>query len=379
MKNLMLIVGARPNFMKVAPLIRGIQQSFEKKFRFILIHTGQHYDPEMSDSFFKDLEIPEPDYNLGVGSATHSVQTARIMERFEPLCLKEKPDYVVVFGDVNSTLACTLVAVKNHIKVAHVEAGLRSFNRAMPEEINRVLTDQVSDCLFTPDTIANANLLNEGIEERRIFRVGDIMIDALHWELKRATTSDIHVRIGVEKGRPYGVMTLHRAGNVDDREILTRLMNIADRVSEKLPVVFPVHPRTAKRLEEFGLNRQISRSGFEDSSSNLIIIKPVGYRDFLKLIMDSSFVLTDSGGLQKETTVMHVPCLTFRDTTEWTTTVSTGTNRLLGSSPDSEKVLEIVETLISGEKPGDVFLPEFWDGHTAHRILSVLDKKADRI
>jgi len=378
MKKLILVVGARPNFMKVAPLIREIHYSFEQSIQFVLVHTGQHYDPEMSDTFFNELEIPAPSYNLEVGSATHSIQTAKVMERFEPLCLKENPDYVVVFGDVNSTLACTLVAVKNHIKVAHVEAGLRSFDRAMPEEINRLLTDQVSDCLFTPGAGADENLLKEGVDKKRIFRVGDIMVDALKWEIKRAVSSDILKRINLEKMQPYGVMTLHRAGNVDNRGTLSRLMKLAENISRRLPVVFPVHPRTAKRLKEFDLKYKTGVPEDGHKQSGIIFIKPVGYRDFLKLIMASSFALTDSGGLQKETTVLRVPCLTLRDTTEWTETVSKGTNTLLGSSPDPERVMELVENLLAAKKPPNVVLPEFWDGKTAYRILKVLDREVGR-
>jgi len=370
MRKLMLVVGARPNFMKVGPLIRAIEKDYKKIFRPILVHTGQHYDPEMSDAFFRDLQIPKPDYNLDVGSATHGVQTARIMERFEPICEKESPACIVVFGDVNSTLACALVGAKNHLKVAHVEAGLRSFDRAMPEEINRVVTDVLSDFLFATDTVAVDNLKREGIEDDRIFRVGDIMVDALFWGKEKASRSGILERLNLAT-RSYAVATLHRAGNVDDRDVLTHLIGIILRISRRLPVVFPVHPRTEARLKEFQLLDTLT--GKENNDVHLI--KPVGYIDFLKLIMDSRFVLTDSGGLQKETTLLGVDCLTVRETTEWPLTVSQGTNTLLGRTPEPETVVNLVDRMLSGEGKKDYTLPELWDGRTSERILNVLRER----
>ena len=378
-KTLMLVVGARPNFMKVAPLIREIHRSFMDTFRFTLVHTGQHYDPEMSETFFGDLQIPTPDYNLGVGSASHGVQTARIMERFEPICEAESPSCIVVFGDVNSTLACALVGVKNHVKVAHVEAGLRSFDRSMPEEINRVVTDVLSDFLFATDPEAVQNLKREGIEEERIHRVGDIMVDALFWGREQAKRSAILDHLGLET-RAYGVVTLHRAGNVDDRETLSRLIEAIVGVSKVFPLVFPIHPRTESRLKEYGLTEKLFKLDHAHDkvkSIGILPVKPLGYLDFLKLVMDSRFVITDSGGLQKETTLLRVDCLTLRDTTEWPATLQYGTNRLLGRAPSPERLLEAVEGLLAGKQKRGVKLPEFWDGKTSERILGVLKKKLE--
>jgi len=366
----MLVVGARPNFMKVGPLIRAIEKDYKEIFRPILIHTGQHYDPEMSGTFFRDLQIPEPDYNLEVGSASHGVQTARIMEKFEPLCDKESPDCIVVFGDVNSTLACAIVGAKNHVKIAHVEAGLRSFDRSMPEEINRVVTDVLSDFLFATDSVAVDNLKREGIEDNRIFRVGDIMVDALFWGKERAKDSGILKRLNIESG-PYAVVTLHRAGNVDNREVLSGLIHIILEISRLLPVVFPVHPRTKSRLKEFLLFDDLMRK----DRRGVQVIKPIGYIDFLKLIMDSRFVLTDSGGLQKETTLLGVDCLTLRDTTEWPLTVVRGTNTLVGRKPEMKVVLNLVKKILSHGERRNIDLPELWDGHTSKRVLSVLQER----
>lgn len=377
-KKLVLVVGARPNFIKVAPMVRKLTQSFAEKFQFVLVHTGQHYDPEMSEAFFKDLDIPEPAYNLGVGSSSHGIQTARIMERFELLCEKEAPDCIVVFGDINSTLACTLVGAKKLIPVAHVEAGLRSFDRSMPEEINRIVTDVLSDFLFTPDGSADENLLKEGIQQGRIFRVGDIMVDALLWEREKAYHSSILQDLDLDNTHPYGVLTLHRAGNVDNPEVLTRLVEIATTVSEICPIIFPVHPRTEKRLKEFHLSEAMGRLYFsKDGRKNkgILTIKPVGYTDFIKLVMESDFVLTDSGGIQKETTLLGVECLTLRDTTEWPLTLSHGTNRLLGKMPDPGTVTKIVKEIVKKGERKAVDLPELWDGKTAERILNILGSK----
>ena len=366
------IVGARPQFIKAAAVSRVLRKS--TGIREVLIHTGQHYDPEMSEAFFRDLQIPEPDYNLGVGSATHSVQTARIMERFEPVCEKESPDCIVLFGDVNSTVACALVGAKNHVRIAHVEAGLRSFDRSMPEEINRVVTDVLSDYLFATDAVAVENLRREGIPEERILMVGDIMVDALFWGKERAKTSTILERFGLAPGS-YAVATLHRAANVDNFNVLSGLLQLLTEVSRHLTVVFPVHPRTKARLREFGLLNKIS--GDKKGSNNLIIIKPVGYIDFIRLIVDSKLVLTDSGGLQKETTLLGIPCLTLRDTTEWPLTVSQGTNRLLGSKPPVDKVLAVVKKILSGGERREITLPKGWDGRTAERILHTLVERLD--
>ena len=376
--KLMLIVGARPNFVKVAPLARKLSHLSHDKFQTILVHTGQHYDPEMSAAFFTDLAIPEPTYNLEVGSSSHGIQTARIMERFEALCEKENPGCIVVFGDINSTLACALVGAKNHIPVAHVEAGLRSFDRSMPEEINRIVTDVLSDFLFTPDESADENLLKEGIPREKIFRVGDIMVDALMWEKEKAQHSTIQRDLGFEPSQPYGVLTLHRAGNVDDPEVLTHLVRVAVKAAEVCPIVFPVHPRTKKRLKEFHLTGAVGRLYLSDEGKKkrgILAIKPVGHTDFIRLVMDSSFVLTDSGGIQKETTLLGVPCLTLRDTTEWPLTITHGTNTLLGKAPDPERVSETVQRLIEGEEHPPARLPELWDGRTSERIVRILENK----
>jgi len=378
--KLILVVGARPNFVKVAPLVRQLKEK-KDRFQSLIVHTGQHYNPEMSDTFFDDLAIPEPNYNLGVGSSTHGVQTARIMERFEALCAKESPDCIVVFGDINSTLACALVGAKNHIPIAHVEAGMRSFDRTMPEEINRVVTDVLADFLFTPDTTADENLLREGIPKERIFRVGDIMVDALMWEKERALRSSILEDLGLERNQPYGVLTLHRAGNVDNPDTLRRLVEIALKVSETCLLVFPVHPRTEKRLKEFHLSGIVGRLYSSENGRKrrgILAIKPIGYTDFIGLLMGSKFVLTDSGGIQKETTVLGIPCLTLRDTTEWPLTLTVGTNRLLGSTPHPDKVREIIFEILKGNEKKDSVqapLPELWDGKTSERICDVLDQR----
>ncbi len=374
----MLVVGARPNFIKVAPLIRKLSQTFAKELEYCLVHTGQHYDPEMSAAFFNDLAIPEPAYNLGVGSSSHGVQTARVMERFEALCEKETPDCIVVFGDINSTLACALVGAKNQIPVAHVEAGMRSFDRTMPEEVNRVVTDVLSEFLFTPDATADENLLREGIPREKIFRVGDIMVDALLWEKEKARFSTILSDLGLSVEEPYGVLTLHRAGNVDRPEVLTRLVDIATTASKTCPLVFPVHPRTEKRLKEFHLAGAMARlyaSADGHKKRGVLAIKPVGYTDFLRLIMDADFVMTDSGGIQKETTLLGIPCLTLRDTTEWPLTLSNGTNRLLGNMPDPQSVAGMVQAIVEKRERPRVTLPPLWDGKTAERILTVLKEK----
>jgi UDP-N-acetylglucosamine 2-epimerase (non-hydrolysing) len=354
------VVGARPNFMKVAPIVAEMgrrRERFEQK----LVHTGQHYDEAMSRSFFEDLGIPRPDINLEVGSASHAAQTARVMLAFEEVVLAESPDWVVVVGDVNSTLAATLVCVKLGIRVAHVEAGLRSRDRRMPEEINRIVTDALADLLLTPSRDADANLLAEGIDPSRIVFVGNVMIDTLLAERHRAEASDIRQRIGVDR-QAYAVVTLHRPSNVDDRDTLTGLLFALGEIATHVPVVFPVHPRTRGRIRDFGL----------DVPAGLLLVEPLGYLDFLKLYSESSLVLTDSGGIQEETTALGVPCLTIRDNTERPITVSEGTNQVVGTDP--QRIVAAAVEVLEGSRTFEGRLPEYWDGRTAQRIVDALER-----
>lgn len=352
-----LVCAARPNFMKIAPLYHALKkQTWAKP---VIIHTGQHYDPDMSDAFFEDLGIPKPDINLEVGSGSHAEQTARVMVAFEPVCIREKPDWIIVVGDVNSTMACTLVASKLGIKVAHVEAGLRSFDRSMPEEINRVVTDSIADLLFTPSEDGDANLMREGIAKEKIKRVGNIMIDTLAVNLERTRRLKAYDRFGVRE-KHYVFVTLHRPSNVDDQSSLAVIVGRLSELAKRVPVIFAIHPRTKKNLHRFGLDKAIK-------SSDLIISSPLGYLDTIGLVDKARFVLTDSGGLQEETTFLGIPCLTLRPNTERPITVTIGTNKL--TSLDSLEQ-DIAHLLNGGGKKGVV--PEFWDGHTAERILEVL-------
>ena len=356
------VVGARPNFMKVAPIVEEMKRR-EREFAPLVVHTGQHYDAGMSDAFFRDLELPEPDVFLGVGSGTHAVQTAAVMERFEPVVVRERPDWVLVVGDVNSTLACALVCAKLGVKVAHVEAGLRSRDRTMPEEINRLLTDQISDLLFTTSEDADQNLLAEGIPRERIRFVGNIMIDSLLRGLESAETSNIRETLGVA-GQDYAVVTLHRPSNVDSRESLAEILGALEEISERVRIVFPVHPRTRKTMAEFGFSESSGRN------ANLHLVDPLGYLDFLRLFSGAQLVLTDSGGIQEETTALGIPCLTLRENTERPITVEMGTNKLVGS--DRQRIVQAAFSILDGpsSKPGRV--PALWDGHTAERIVSCL-------
>ncbi|HEY7786746.1 MAG TPA: UDP-N-acetylglucosamine 2-epimerase (non-hydrolyzing) [Pyrinomonadaceae bacterium] len=352
------VVGARPNFMKVAPLVEEMKRR-EQQFSPLVLHTGQHYDQAMSDAFFRDLALPEPDVYLGVGSASQAAQTAAVMQRFEPVVVKEQPDWVVVVGDVNSTLACALVCAKLGIKVAHVEAGLRSRDRTMPEEINRLLTDQIADLLLTPSTDADANLIAEGIPEERIKFVGNIMIDSLLKLLPLAKRpSGLNVA-----DKEYGVVTLHRPSNVDEPNTLARIIEVLLEISRQLPLIFPVHPRTRKMLAEFGLGDRIAGSGLQ-------LIEPLGYLDFLGLYSRAKLVLTDSGGIQEETTVLDIPCLTLRENTERPITVELGTNTIVGTAP--EKILTAAQSVLDGSYKRRQSVPPLWDGHTAERIVDAL-------
>jgi UDP-N-acetylglucosamine 2-epimerase (non-hydrolysing) len=356
------VVGARPNFMKVAPIVEEMKRR-EREFAPLVVHTGQHYDAAMSDAFFRDLELPEPDVYLGVGSGTHAAQTAAVMERFEPVVVRERPDWVLVVGDVNSTLACALVCSKLGVKVAHVEAGLRSRDRTMPEEINRLLTDQISDLLFTTSEDADRNLLAEGIPRERIRFVGNIMIDSLLRGLERAASSTIRETLGVS-GQDYAVVTLHRPSNVDSRESLFEILGALEEISRRVTIVFPVHPRTRKTMAEFGFSESTDRN------TNLHLLDPLGYLDFLRLFSGARLVLTDSGGIQEETTALGIPCLTLRENTERPITIEMGTNKLVGN--DRQRIVEAAFSILDGPYANPGRVPALWDGHTAARIVSSL-------
>jgi UDP-N-acetylglucosamine 2-epimerase (non-hydrolysing) len=357
---LLHVVGARPNFMKLAPVLLAGQAV--PGLRQHVVHTGQHYDREMSDRFFEELGIPRPDQNLDVGSATHAQQTAAIMARIEPVLLKVRPDWVVVYGDVNSTMAAALVAVKLGIRVAHVEAGLRSRDRTMPEEINRLVTDQLADLLLTPSRDADANLRAEGIPQERIAFVGNVMVDTLLRLREQARALAVPERLGLNGSR-YVFVTLHRPSNVDDPATLRELLAALESIALRMPVVFAVHPRTRHRISEFGL---------EGVAGSVRLLNPLGYLETIGLMERSALVLTDSGGLQEETTVLGVPCLTARPNTERPVTVTEGTNRLVAST--TAAVLSAVNELLADQERG-VFQarqPEYWDGRAGERIIEAL-------
>ena len=392
--KILSVVGARPNFMKVAAICEAIEGfnnlGAAERVHHILVHTGQHYDTNMSDSFFTDLDLPKPDLCLEVGSASHSVQTAKIMERFEAVVLDQQPDVVLVVGDVNSTAACALVAKKtwwrgneataNFIpKLAHVEAGLRSFDRTMPEEINRLVTDSISDYLFTTEESANQNLAREGIPQNRIFFVGNVMIDTLLRHRAKAEEStilqDLQLANGLE-AKPYAVLTLHRPANVDDRQVFSKMLDALVDVSRHMPVIFPAHPRTVKRIQDEGLgdyfvDHFVQGPVARDSRRRIRLVPPLGYLDFLRLMSQARVVLTDSGGIQEETTILGVPCITLRDSTERPVTIEHGTNVLVGSNPE-RIITEFERVCRNGEKPKTP--PRFWDGNAATRIIEVLIK-----
>lgn len=363
MLKIINVVGARPNFMKVAPIVAAMKRR-PAKFQPLVVHTGQHYDAAMSDSFFRDLELPQPDTHLGVGSASHAAQTAAVMERFEPVVINEKPDWVLVVGDVNSTLACALVCVKLGVKVAHVEAGLRSRDRTMPEEINRLLTDQIADLLLTPSSDADANLRAEGIPAERIRLVGNVMIDSLLQNLERARGSRIKSDLGMAE-KDYGVLTLHRPSNVDSRETFARILAALETITQTLPVIFPVHPRTRKTIGELGLGDRVA------SVKNLHLIDPLGYLDFLSLYSAARLVLTDSGGIQEETTALGIPCLTLRENTERPITVELGTNVVVGT--DTTRIVAAASAALNGSAKRTTHQLPLWDGHTSERILDALE------
>lgn len=354
------VVGARPNLMKIAPIIEAINRTASIHCR--LIHTGQHYDDAMSRVFFDELGIPLPDIYLGVGSGSHAEQTARVMTAVEKVLQDERPDLVLVVGDVNSTMACALTAAKMNIPVAHVEAGLRSYDRRMPEEINRIVTDAVSDFLFTTSREANRALRREGVGEEKIFFVGNVMIDTLQKHRRRAVGLGTPAEFGLEVGS-YALLTLHRPGNVDDRSAFAGIVEAVEAIQERLPVLFPIHPRTVRQIESHGLRSRL------DAMPNVRIVRPQGYLAFLDLMMHSRLVLTDSGGIQEETTVLGVPCLTLRENTERPETITEGTNRLVGASP--ERIIAATTAVLEdGFSTGRT--PELWDGRAADRIIDIL-------
>jgi UDP-N-acetylglucosamine 2-epimerase (non-hydrolysing) len=358
------IVGARPNFMKMAPIHRLMQQ--HPAFDPVLIHTGQHYDERMSRIFFEELQMPQPDLYLGVGSGSHAEQTAQVMMHLEPELLRLRPHLVIVVGDVNSTLAAALTAVKLHIPVAHVEAGLRSFDWTMPEEINRMLTDAISSYLFVTEPSGLENLEREGQDPQHIFFVGNVMIDTLEAHIARAEKhSSILARLGL-RSRQYALLTLHRPGNVDHRPTLENILQALKKIQDELPLVFPAHPRTVKNMEHFGFLEQVRQW------PNFRLLEPVGYLDFLHLMKHARVVLTDSGGIQEETTVLGVPCLTLRPNTERPITIEMGTNRLVGSDPKT--ILAAFREAMNGF-PTDARRPPKWDGQAARRIVEILAEK----
>jgi len=369
-KEIICVVGARPNFTKIAPIMAAMMTK-GKNIKPFLLHTGQHYDEAMKASFFKQLGIPEPDIDLEVGSGSHAVQTADVMKKFEPVLDDRKPAAVLVVGDVNSTIACALVAVKKNIPVIHVESGLRSYDRAMPEEINRVLTDQISDLLFTTEKSALKNLLQEGIDKQRVVFVGNVMIDTLFKNVENAvsmeqTLSEVE---GAEQisNKSFALITMHRPSNVDDKATLTSLIDTLSVLSKQLPMVFPVHPRTKAKIEEFGLMDEIK-------ASNILLLPPLGYLHLLGFMKEAKVVLTDSGGIQEETTALGIPCITLRENTERPITVSEGTNTIVGSDPSKIK-MAFDEVMSTGGNVGRT--PEFWDGKAAERIVEYLDQWVD--
>jgi UDP-N-acetylglucosamine 2-epimerase (non-hydrolysing) len=360
--RIVAVAGARPNFMKVAPLLRAF--AAHGRFDSFLVHTGQHYDEAMSESFFRELGIARPDVNLGVGSGSHAAMTAEVLRQIEPILIERKPDALVVVGDVNSTLAAAVAASKLGVRIAHVEAGLRSGDRSMPEEINRLLTDAISDFLFVTEPAGRENLLREGVPQTRIHLVGNVMIDTLVTNLARAREQGTLARLGLEAGE-YAALTLHRPANVDDPAQLEALFAVFEELHRELPVVFPVHPRTRAAIEQKLGGR----------APRVKAIDPLGYLDFLALMADARFVLTDSGGVQEETTALGVPCLTLRNNTERPITIHEGTNILAGTSPLA--IREELKKLLAGEtKRGRV--PALWDGHAAERIARVLASELER-
>ncbi|MHA1250534.1 MAG: non-hydrolyzing UDP-N-acetylglucosamine 2-epimerase [Candidatus Helarchaeota archaeon] len=359
--KILLVAGARPNFIKLAPIIKELEKV---NIFYHLVHTGQHYDYNMSKIFFKDLNIPNPDYYLNVGSGSNAYQTACIMIKFEKVLLKINPKLVIVVGDVNSTLACSLVAKKLLFDVAHIEAGLRSFDRTMPEEINRVLTDQISDLLFVSEKSGIINLKNEGIKENNIFFVGNIMIDTLIANLNKAKKNNYYKELKLTKNN-YALMTIHRPSNVDNKKKLIKIIKIIETINNKIKIVFPMHPRTQKNLKIFNLSTTLK-------NLNVKIISPVGYLNFLNLMMNAKFILSDSGGIQEEASFLRIPILTLRENTERPITIEKGTNTLVGTN--IEKISKNIELIFSNNYKRGTRI-EKWDGKTTHRIIKIIKKK----
>ena len=357
-KTVVHVVGARPNYMKIAPIMDALRA--KPAVRQLLVNTGQHYDQAMAGGFLTELHLPTPDRDLGVGSGSHAVQTARVMIAFEDICLDVRPDLVVVVGDVNSTMAASVVAAKLVIPVAHVEAGLRSFDRTMPEEVNRIVTDRLADLLLTPSSDANENLRAEGVPPERVHLVGNVMIDTLCRHLPLATLDRVRDRMPIVDAQ-YAVLTLHRPSNVDDGETFAGILRAVHTVAKTMPVVFPVHPRTRGRLREFGLERELDGT---------ILTEPLGYIDFLALTSHAAVILTDSGGLQEESTALGIPCLTLRHNTERPVTVSHGTNRVVGTR--TADIVNGFERALHATEPKQI--PELWDGRAAERIADVIDR-----
>ena len=360
MIKIICVAGARPNFMKIAPIMEAFAR--HPGIQPFLVHTGQHYDEKMSDLFFRELGIPEPDVNLGIGSGSHAVQTAEVMKAFEPICLEQKPDYVLVVGDVNSTIACGLVAVKLGIQLIHVEAGLRSGDRTMPEEINRLLTDSISDLLFCTEKSGVENLRKENVSAEKIHLVGNVMIDTLLKNREKAERSTILDEMKLTPKR-YATMTLHRPSNVDDPIVFGGLLDAIEAIQSDMPIIFPIHPRTKKNIANFGMQERV------DQMTNLRLVEPIGYLDFLKLNAKAYVVLTDSGGLQEETTILQVPCITLRENTERPITCEVGSNQLVGVDP--QVILEAYQRIRDGKLP-EPRIPELWDGCAAERIVNIL-------
>lgn len=353
------VVGARPNFIKIASILRACQEAPE--IESILVHTGQHYTENMSKAFFEELDIPVPDINLEVGSGSHAKQTAEIMKRFEPVVLKHKPDAVLVVGDVNSTVACALVAKKLGIKTIHVEAGLRSFDQTMPEEINRILTDAISDFLFVTEPSGVTNLKREGIDGTKVHFVGNVMIDTLEFYRAKASSSGVLDDLNLQP-KEYAVVTLHRPSNVDQHKALGKILDGLAEIQKEIKLVFPAHPRTLKNLKSSGLMQR------PEDLPNMLIVEPLGYLDFLKLMSESKLMITDSGGIQEETTILGVPCLTLRENTERPVTISEGTNRLVGT--ETQQIIEGYKESMNA--PMIKVRPKLWDGKAAERIVRVI-------